>query len=257
MPIQSYFDQKEPPEDVEIWRFMSLRKFQDLMATEELYFCRADLFPQDKNEGIPPEEYLRLVMGLDQYVLEDEKELNHQMGSLAQFREMYYVNCWHLFRRETPEMWEEFGKNGVAICSRYELLKSALNGMLDRTYLGLVQYGDQHLTRTRRINTLQFISTKRIEYKDECEVRAFLEAPDPLDGGNRHFGENNWPHRDPLPENPRHHWVHDSKRRRIDLRALIVGIVVSPSTPKEISDEVKLWINVKQHSYPVRKSELG
>jgi hypothetical protein len=44
---------------------------------------------------------------------------------------------------------------------------------------------------------------------------------------------------------------------RIDLRALIVGIVAAPSAPKEIFDEVKLWINVKQHSYPVRKSELG
>jgi hypothetical protein len=196
-------------------------------------------------------------MGLNRYVLEDEKELNRQMGSLAQFREMYYVNCWHLFRQETPEIWEEFGKDGLAICSRYELLKSALNGMLDRTYLGLVQYGDQHLTRTRRFNTLQFISTKRIEYTVECEVRAFLEAQDPLDGGNRHFDENNRPHRGPLPENPRHHWVHNSKRRRIDLRALIKRLVVSPSASKEVSDEVKLWINVKQHSYPVRKSVLG
>ena len=59
MPIESYFSQLEPPEDAEIWRFMPLHRFEDLMANEELFFCRADLFTQDENEGIPPEDYVR------------------------------------------------------------------------------------------------------------------------------------------------------------------------------------------------------
>ena len=46
MPIESYFSQLEPPEDTEIWRFMPLNRFEDLMANEELFFCRADLFVQ-------------------------------------------------------------------------------------------------------------------------------------------------------------------------------------------------------------------
>jgi hypothetical protein len=32
-----------------------MRKFRDLMTMAELYFCRADLFP-DEREGLPPEE---------------------------------------------------------------------------------------------------------------------------------------------------------------------------------------------------------
>ena len=40
-----------------IWRFINMRKFRDLMETTEFYFCRADLFP-DEREGLPPEEYL-------------------------------------------------------------------------------------------------------------------------------------------------------------------------------------------------------
>ena len=72
-------------------------------------------------------------------------------------------------------MWDAFRKGGVPIRSRYNLLKAALDGMLDRTYLGLVQYGDRHLTVTMRMNVLQFITTKRADYADECEVRAFLE----------------------------------------------------------------------------------
>jgi hypothetical protein len=50
MPVVSYYSQKEPAADAVIWRFMDLRKFRDLMASEELYFRRADLF-DDETEG--------------------------------------------------------------------------------------------------------------------------------------------------------------------------------------------------------------
>ena len=56
---------------------MPLERFQDLMANEELCFCRSDLFAQDDEEEIPSERYLRLVMGSQRYVLDDERELNH------------------------------------------------------------------------------------------------------------------------------------------------------------------------------------
>jgi hypothetical protein len=174
-------------------------------------------------------------------------------------REMFFVNCWHLFREEKPAMWNAFGKGGVAIRSRYHLLKAALDGMLDRTYLGLVQYGDRHLTATMRMNVLQFITTKRSDYAGEYEVRAFLECGDPLAGHNLHFDSNNWPHRRPLPENEqyRHHWVHKFKRRRIALQSLIVGVVVSPMATKEVFDEVELWKSTKRFSFEVRHSDLA
>ena len=143
MPLQPYFDNLEPDApDLEIWRFQPLEFFEDLMANDELHFCRADLFSQDENEGIPPEDYVRRVMGLQRYVLKDETELSHQMGTLAQDREAFYVNCWHLHRHETVEMWEGFAKDGVAIRSRYDLLKSIMADMLDMAHLGVMRYGD-------------------------------------------------------------------------------------------------------------------
>jgi len=55
--IETYPDQLEPEnQDVVIWRFLNMRKFRDLMTTAELYFCRADLFP-DEREGLPPEDW--------------------------------------------------------------------------------------------------------------------------------------------------------------------------------------------------------
>jgi hypothetical protein len=222
MAVYSYFDNLEPDNpDVEICRFIPFKFFEDLMATEELHLTRADLFRQDEQEGIPPENYVRRVMGLRRYDPADETTLNHHLGTLAQYREWFYVVRWQLFRGETLEMWKKFGEFGVAICSSYGKLKACLDGMLDRTHLGVMRYGEQRLSQTGRVNTLQFINTKREQYEKEQEVRAIVECPDPLDGGNRHFDINNVPHPRPLPENKRHDWVYDFKRRRIDVKALL------------------------------------
>jgi hypothetical protein len=92
MPVKSYYSQKEPAADALIWRFIDLRKFRDLMASEELYFRRADLF-DDETEGLPPEQYVQRVLCLDPLDLNDRRELNNHLGSLAQSREMHYITC--------------------------------------------------------------------------------------------------------------------------------------------------------------------
>jgi hypothetical protein len=258
MPLQAYFDNLEPRDpNVEIWRFVPLVFFEDLIANDELYFCRADLFKQDENEGIPPEDYIRRVMGLQRYVLKDETELSHQMGTLAQQREAFYVNCWHLHRYETAEMWREFAQDGVAIRSRYDLLKSIMTSMPDAAHLGVMRYGEDRLNQTGRMNVLQFINTKRKHFESESEVRAILWCPDLFDGGNRHVDTNNFTHSRPLPENPRHQWVHEFKRRRIDLTALITGIVVSPWAKPQVLETVRQWVRAKNHTYLVQRSNLA
>jgi hypothetical protein len=56
MPVIPYTNCLESVADALIWRHMDLCKIRDLMASEELYFRRADLFT-DKSEGLPPEDY--------------------------------------------------------------------------------------------------------------------------------------------------------------------------------------------------------
>lgn len=208
-------------------RFTDLRKFRDLMASEELYFRRADLYP-DKSEGLSPEAYALRVLRLEPYDIKDRVQLNNHLGSLAQDREGFYINCWYLFAAglETLDMWETYGHDGVAVCTRYELLYQALDGLPDDAHLGRVQYGTDHLTD--RFNGLEFITAKQLKYAPDYEVRAFITSYDPLGAGNRHFDLNNHPHPHPLPINPLHSWVPDSKRRRMDLRKLITEVVISP-----------------------------
>src|SRR5690242_16805001 len=199
MPVELFPDGVEPKDsDAAIRRFMEMWKFCDLIKAGELLFNRADLFPQDEAEGLPPEEY-EGVLGLNAMDLRDSQEIAHTVGSIAEFREGYYINCWHLFIEETAKMWKQYGNEGVAICSRYSLLKSALAGLDDRAFLGLVRYGSKHLTGW---NLLRFISTKRQQYADDREVRAVIWIPDQLAGGNRHFDDSNIAHHRPLTPAP-------------------------------------------------------
>ena len=233
---------------------MNLSKFRDLMASEELYFRRADLF-DDKSEGIPPEEYALKVLRLNPYDVNDRATLNNTRGSIAQNREGYFICCWQLFKEETLDMWEQYGHNGVAIVSRYELLKEVLNGLfLDEAHIGLVRYGVDHLKGT--FNALEFITTKQKKYEPECEVRTFIEVRDPLSGGNRHVDLNNVAHPQPLHINPRHAWVQDGKKRPINLRGLILDVVISPWADATIIEEIELWVKLKGFPASARQSGL-
>jgi hypothetical protein len=255
MPVKPYWSQVEPAKDVELWRFMDMRKFRDLMASEELYFRRADLYA-DKSEGLPPEAYALRVLGLDPYDINDRVKLNNHLGFIAQTREAFYISCWYLYNEglETLDMWETYGHDGVSVCTRYELLYDALDGLQDDAHLGRVQYGTNHLTD--RFNDMKFITTKELKYAPECEVRAFITSFDPLGTGNRHVDLNNNPHPHPLPINPRNPWVPDSKRRRVDLRKLITGVVISPWADNDAVQEIELWLRGKGFPISAKKSYL-
>lgn len=256
MPIKPYWSQVEPAKDVELWRFMDMRKFRDLMASEELYFRRADLYP-DTSEGLPPEAYALRVLGLDAYDINDRIKLNNHLGVIAQDREAFYISCWYLFGEglETFDMWETYGSDGVAVSTRYELLYEALNGLPDDAHLGRVQYGTNHLTD--RFNGMEFITTKELKYARECEVRALITCYDPLCSGNRHIDLSDYPHPHPLPINPRNAWVPDFKRRRIDLKKLITGVVISPWAENDTEEEIEIWLRHKGFPILPRRSELA
>jgi hypothetical protein len=253
MPVESHPDQLEPEnQDAVIWRFMNFRKFSDMTETGELYFCRADLFPSDENEGLPPDEYLRLL-GLNGLDLRDRRELDDWIGCAAQFHEAFYVNCWHLFREESCAMWKQYGDGGVAICSKYRLLKSALDAMSDRAFLGLVRYGSGHLIN-RNWNVLRLITTKRARYADEREVRAVLWIPDPYAGINRHIDPDNRVHTRPLTPPPDR--VSRGHRRSVDLQTLVTEIVVTPWASSTTLDEIKELVRKHRYTIPVQPSAL-
>lgn len=251
MPLETYPDQLEPHDlDVVIWRFVDGRKFRDLIQTGELYFCRADRFG-DESEGLPPEEYLP-ALGLNPLDLNDRQRLDDLVGSVADGRADFYVNCWHLFREETAKMWNEYGNDGVAICSRYRLLRSALDTMDGRIMLGLVRYGWKHLTGLS-VNVIRFITTKRWEFAAEREVRAVIWIPDQY-AGTRHVDINDRPHPRSLTPPPER--VPMGQRRKIDLQAVLTRVIVTPWATPEDHAEIEQLVRSSGYTILVEPSAL-
>ncbi len=252
MPVVSHPACTEPPDDTVICRFMNVNKFRDLFGNEEFYLRRTDLFKEtDPQEGLPSDRYVRKARGLQQYDLHDELALNSAQAFSRQMSEGHFINCWQLFEGETLATWGRYGR-GVVIFSRYELMKSAMNIQLDPIFMGIVRYGEKDMTG---YNTLQFLFTKRRLFEKERELRIVLQCFDPMAGANRHYGADNFANREPLDENPLHDWVHACKRRRIDLKALVTEIRLSPwATPEEF-EEVGWWVKNRNPSCPITHSE--
>jgi hypothetical protein len=254
MPIVTHYACTEPPADTRICRFMDLPKFRDLFANEELYFRRTDLFKEtDPGEALPSDEYVRSALGLQKYDLNDELKLNNDQAFNRQNSEAYFINCWQIYEGETLDMWKTYG-NGVAVFSRFDLLKSALSVMLDDILVGIVRYGEKDM---RSDNLIRFLFTKRRHFAKERELRFVLQCYDPVGGANRHYDLNNFAHREPLDElNPLHEWVHECKRRRIDLKGLVTEVRLSPWATQEELEEINTWVKVKGFPCLVIRSEL-
>ena len=254
MPISPHYACTEPPADTIICRFIDLQKFRDLFANEELYFRRTDLFKEtDPSEALPSDGYVRAALGLQKYDLDDELKLNNYQAFNRQNSEAYFINCWQIYEGETLHMWDTYG-NGVAIFSRFDLLKAALSVMLDDILVGVVRYGEKDMTG---YNLIRFLFTKQSHFDKELELRIVLQCYDPVGGANRHFNLNNFPNREPLDElNPLHKWVHECKRRRIDLKALVTEVRLSPRATQDELEDVKTWVKSKISSCPLTHSNL-
>lgn len=250
MPVSTFVDDPEPTDPrASIWRYIEFWKLQDLLQTRELYLRRSDQL-NDEHEGLPPSEYEQ-VLNLSKFQLDDSRDRDHYIGSLAQFRQSFYVNCWHLHIEETAAMWARYGKDGVAIVSRYDLLKQVLDPLADKVMVGLIRYGTKHLTGW---NVVRFVTTKREKYSSEREVRAMIWLTDTSDGMNRHFDQNSRPHDRPIYDPPP--TLPEGIRRRIDVADLIQEIVVSPLAPATRLVEVQELLAITGITAIVRKSSL-
>lgn len=250
MPVAPFVDDPEPKDATSaIWRYVEFWKLKDLVQTGQLYLRRADRL-DDEHEGLPPFEYER-ILNLSRYELNDIRERNHDIGSLAQFRQSFYVNCWHLDIGETATMWARYSKDGVAIVSRYDLLKQVLDPLPDKVMVGLIRYGSAHLAGW---NVIRFVTTKRKKYSLEREVRAMIWLTDTGDGMNRHFDLANRAHDQPIYDPPA--TLPEGIRRAIDVPSLIAEVVASPFAPAGRLGEVKALLADAGIAAAVRPSSL-
>jgi hypothetical protein len=251
MAVQRFTDGIEPDDpDTPICRFYQWEHFQDLM-TGQIYFCRGDLLG-DEHEGLPLDDYVGSFP--DRYDLNDIQRRNDALGFDAQIRQSYFISCWTLFGNDTAKMWHTYAAgNGVMIVSTYSRLKSVLDPLPDddKAMMGLIRYGADHLIPGRR-NLMVNVSTKRVQFKGEKEVRAMLWIVDPHETGNRHIDIDNRCHPRPIYPTSNPEFV----RRRVDMPSLITRVIVSPFADATAYDETVRAVQAGGYAFPVERSDM-
>lgn len=187
----------------------------NMLKTQCLHFSRSDKF-EDKWEGIPSRK---------DYAMYD---------LLNKYRIRTAINCWQENDFESYLMWKTYiGKgNGIAIKSSIGRLKSIFEKSIGNDeYIGRLEYCKfkEFPTETNRF---QPVLRKRIQYRDEKEVRVISAKQN--DGIFDEYGIN-------IP---------------VSFDKLIDKIYISPNSDDSFHDKIKHLFNKYYPNIEVLPSEL-
>ncbi len=171
-----------PKDDTTLWRYMSFEKFADILATESLFFSRADKY-DDKFEGYMPESII---------VFYESAGIRIDPNS---FRPYIMCNCWHHGNEESMGMWDKYHlrNSGIAIKTTMENLKNSLPDEPD-VFIGQIEYIENHnqieMPDNPSIESLVYSAYfyKRTSFEYEHEVRAVVSVEPFLHNDPYEFG---------------------------------------------------------------------
>jgi hypothetical protein len=181
MPYQDHPTFTQPPDDTVIWRYMTLDRFADVLASRAIYFRQSDRL-DDPYEGIDP-VILKLVETAD---LSAVPPAQHDLyrGHLERTRQMFLewrgllaINCWHKNPDESAAMWKIYGgeDKSVAIRSTMRRLRESFSGCKEVVHIGDIQYLDYRTDRIMKDNVFQIYLAKRRSFAFEQELRVIYD----------------------------------------------------------------------------------
>ena len=250
-----------PEDDAVLWRYMSLEKFANILATQSLFFTRADKF-DDKFEGHIPRQIMSIyksVAGL--YERENFPEIPE--GSTLELayglRKHVMCNCWYQAEQESMAMWDKYHmrNSGISIKTTMENLKNSLPDRFN-VFIGEIQYLEDH----NKIGVLESVSIpnlvhypyfyKRKSFEHEHEVRVLIEVESLLRNYFRDQGINEILFERELYK--------IGMPIEISVETLIgenSGVVISPYAEQWVVDTVASIVEQYGFQFPVNRSRLS
>lgn len=154
-------------------RYMDFWKFQDLMDSGELYFCRADKFP-DLLEGTISKPGVHGVSASD-LAFHSRVPVAHQdYAKMVAYREMArgatFVNCWHMNFEESQRMWDEYttSSDSVLVITTVQKLVDALKR---KVMMSPVKYVIENTPRTEfGIHSLFLYKDDKLAHEQEFRL---------------------------------------------------------------------------------------
>ena len=221
----------QPKDEDTVWRYMSFEKFASILATESLFFSRADKY-DDKFEGYMPESIIVSYKSAGIYIDPNS------------FRPYIMCNCWHYGAEESMAMWDKYHlrSNGIAIKTTMRNLKNSLPNE-PNTFIGQIEYIENHnqieMPENPSVASLPYAAYfyKRTPFEYEQEVRAIIDVEPLLHDDPYEYGK-------PL---------------KINVKTLIgenSRVIVSPHADKWVAGTLESIVKQYEFQFPVNRSEL-
>lgn len=223
-----------PEDGTPLWRYMSFEKFINILATESLFFSRADKY-DDKSEGHIPEAIVRYYGSADIRIEPD-------------LREYIMCNCWHHGAEESMGMWDKYHirDSGVAIKTTMGHLKTCLPDT-PNIFIGKVDYDVEAVENENQIEVPEDLSIenllhylyfyKRKSFAYEQEVRAIID----------------------ITSISRHVTYESGKHLEIDVKTLMgkdSEVIVSPHADEWITETVASIVERCGFQFTVNRSKI-
>ena len=176
-----------------IWRYMSDKKFRDLLTNSQLFFSNANKLT-DQYEVTVPQSTLRSKEKQLQAEGCSGHELKERMSAFHwesdPMKDLVLINCWSIRREESYALWKIYlgdKRNGVAVRTTVGSLRFAIENGGDRYpeefFVGRVGY-HSHL-KLDELTQISAIMTKKPYYDFEEELRLFIINDPMSDSGSR------------------------------------------------------------------------
>lgn len=162
------------PPDAQVWRYVSLATFIDILQRRKLFFPRlSNLLADDHYEGSVPKAVCN-YLNKSLFRTPPPDELVEKLERDAQTA---CVSCWHINNGESAAMWKLYAhKSGVAMRSSFDKLNRGFR--YKGLKMGCVDYADFH--DVSDLPSLQrhpeFLKRRSFSY--EQELRLVIYEPD-------------------------------------------------------------------------------
>ncbi len=260
MPIYNHQNYIPLDAAATVWRYLDFDKFQSLLDTKSLFFCRADKFSDPFEGSIPRHESEFRINTYKhhaeqfQYEYDEEQALKNIRGiqlTHQNFKRGVIINCWHINESESDAMWRLYLKSneGVAIQSTKERIDATIAKISEEISLSKVRYLDYDKDiwyhkidyPHKSYNLIVPLIHKRIEFIHEQEFRMFIQIQDAIQS------EDYW---DDKP-------IEKGKLIEVDLATLIENVYLPPTIDKKTTDKIIAFSERLGFKFNYLKSKLS
>lgn len=228
-----------------LWRYMPKKYFLDMLATKSLFFTRlTHHHSSDPFEGSISYAASQMLESVVVSKGGDVQEFRATREAVVKkFLRVVLINCWHERMHENRQMWDRYGKSGVAVAvvTSFGALRESLAGNVDVGHVDYIDIATQQPIAFSSNPSFQAFF-KRQEYEDEREVRAMI-FDWPLDPPK--FEEQ-------IPISP---GTEIGYRIPVQLETLIQRVVISPDSPS-ILTEIRAATSAASLNVAVESSSL-